>query len=147
MAASDAADAADLMSIGQHCSVASCSQIDFLPFRCDCCSRTFCLEHRTYAAHACPSSGSKVTDIIVCPICAKGIRLKPGQDANDAWEAHTGEVPGRGVDGRERGRRSSSRSSASIHTVRSLAGLFCALLRLDGILTLLSCSLISQTDC
>jgi hypothetical protein len=79
----------DLMGIGQHCAVEHCQQLDFLPFKCDCCSATFCLEHRTYSAHACPKAGNKQLDIIVCPICASGVRLQPGEDPNLAFERHT----------------------------------------------------------
>mmetsp|Transcript_14086 Transcript_14086/g.30539 ORF Transcript_14086/g.30539 Transcript_14086/m.30539 type:complete len:349 (+) Transcript_14086:170-1216(+) len=80
---------ADLMSIGQHCAVAECRQNDFLPFRCDCCSNVYCLEHRTYAAHSCSKSGTRQTEVIVCPLCAKGIRVAAGQDVNQAFERHT----------------------------------------------------------
>eukprot|EP00210_Caulerpa_lentillifera_P006873 g6570.t1 len=78
----------DLMSIGRHCAVPSCGQVDFLPFRCDCCHKTFCLEHRTYESHNCQKCGTKQTETIVCPLCARGIRLTPGQDPNVAFEAH-----------------------------------------------------------
>lgn len=81
-------DHADLMSIGQHCAVPHCGQVDFLPFKCDCCNQTFCLEHRTYEAHQCPKAGCKQTEIIVCPLCASAIKLKPGQDPNAAFELH-----------------------------------------------------------
>ncbi|EFJ44181.1 hypothetical protein VOLCADRAFT_45245, partial [Volvox carteri f. nagariensis] len=74
--------------IGDHCSVEDCGQIDFLPFKCDCCNRTFCLEHRSYVAHSCPNAGAKETTVIVCPICAKGMRLKPGQDPSEAFDVH-----------------------------------------------------------
>ncbi len=79
---------ADLLGLGEHCSVGSCRQIDFLPFTCDCCKRVFCLEHRTYEAHSCPSAGSRATTLIVCPLCAKAVHLTPGQDPNVAFEAH-----------------------------------------------------------
>jgi len=79
---------ADLMGIGQHCSAPGCGQVDFLPFVCDCCARTFCLDHRTYAAHMCASAGARTTEVIVCPMCAKGVRLQPGQDPNRAFEEH-----------------------------------------------------------
>lgn len=62
---------ADLMSIGQHCSVDTCQQLDFLPFKCDCCSKVYCLEHRTYAAHQCPAAGTKECTVFVCPLCAR----------------------------------------------------------------------------
>eukprot|EP00798_Chlamydomonas_sp_ICE-L_P002322 gene2322-8613_t len=89
MADSQGGGPADLMGIGEHCGVPECSQLDFLPFTCDCCSRTFCLDHRSYSTHACPSAGSKQTEVIVCPVCAKAIRLGPGQEPNAAFEAHS----------------------------------------------------------
>ncbi|KAJ9531574.1 hypothetical protein QJQ45_014961 [Haematococcus lacustris] len=78
----------DLMAIGEHCSVPECGQRDFLPFKCDCCSRVFCLQHRTYSNHACEKAGEKQLELIVCPLCAKSVRLN-GRDANIAFEEHT----------------------------------------------------------
>ena len=83
------AHSADLLGFGDHCGWPECRQLDFLPFACDCCSQTFCLDHRTYAAHRCPASGSKHSEVIVCPLCAKAVRLAPGADPNAAFEAHT----------------------------------------------------------
>lgn len=82
------AHAADLMSLGQHCSVSDCNQLDFLPFKCDCCSRVYCLQHRSYAAHQCLNAASKSLEVIVCPLCAAGVRLRPQEDANAAFERH-----------------------------------------------------------
>ncbi|KAJ8419174.1 hypothetical protein AAFF_G00006730 [Aldrovandia affinis] len=42
------------LDIGKHCSIGSCSQKDFLPFVCDCCSGVFCIEHRSLESHSCP---------------------------------------------------------------------------------------------
>jgi hypothetical protein len=78
---------ADLMSIGQHCSAPGCGQLDFLPFTCDACAATFCLEHRAYGAHTCPAAAGRDADVIVCPICAKGVRLG-GRDANAVFDEH-----------------------------------------------------------
>ena len=78
---------ADLMGLGEHCSLSSCQQVDFLPFKCLGCGGTFCLEHR--ANHSCPSSSTQGGQVIVCPICAKGVRLVPGQDANAAFDSHS----------------------------------------------------------
>ena len=80
---------ADLMSIGSHCAHPDCGQIDFLPFKCDCCSRVFCLEHRSYRAHKCELASGRDTNVIVCPICAKSIRLQGVEDVNQAFDAHT----------------------------------------------------------
>ncbi|RAK97988.1 AN1-type zinc finger protein [Aspergillus ibericus CBS 121593] len=47
----------DLDSIGRHCQLPYCHQLDFLPFRCSSCKGTFCLDHRTETAHKCPRAG------------------------------------------------------------------------------------------
>lgn len=78
------------MGIGEHCAVADCNQLDFLPFKCDCCGRTFCLQHRQYAAHSCSAAAGRELEVIACPLCAQGIRLRPGEDANLAFERHAG---------------------------------------------------------
>ncbi|KAM6087302.1 AN1-type zinc finger protein 1 isoform 3-T3 [Chlamydotis macqueenii] len=41
------------LELGQHCGVADCRQLDFLPFVCDGCSGVFCLQHRSRDAHGC----------------------------------------------------------------------------------------------
>jgi hypothetical protein len=81
----------DLMSIGQHCSVEDCRQRDFLPFVCDCCQATFCLEHRTYREHQCPKAGGKEPLTIVCPICAKAVKCE-GEDPHIAFDRHSKQV-------------------------------------------------------
>ena len=80
---------ADLLALGAHCSVPECQQIDFLPFKCDCCAEIFCLQHRTYQAHACQKAGSRDTSTIVCPICAKAVKLTSDDDPNAVFERHT----------------------------------------------------------
>ncbi|KAF7522588.1 hypothetical protein PCG10_007307 [Penicillium crustosum] len=47
----------DLESIGRHCQYEYCGQLDFLPFRCESCRSTYCLDHRTETAHQCPREG------------------------------------------------------------------------------------------
>eukprot|EP01025_Chloroclados_australasicus_P047042 TRINITY_DN5218_c0_g1_i1.p1 TRINITY_DN5218_c0_g1~~TRINITY_DN5218_c0_g1_i1.p1 ORF type:complete len:305 (+),score=6.55 TRINITY_DN5218_c0_g1_i1:182-1096(+) len=78
----------DPILAGEHCSVADCRQIDFLPFSCDCCHKVFCLEHRQYEAHACPEAKDKVLEVVPCPLCARGIRLRGGRDPNEEFELH-----------------------------------------------------------
>ena len=80
--------AEDLMSIGDHCSHPECGQRDFLPFQCDCCKAVFCLEHRAYASHACAVAQGKDTQVIICPICAKAIKLQADQNVHEAFDAH-----------------------------------------------------------
>jgi AN1-type zinc finger protein 1 len=47
----------DLEAIGAHCQFPYCHQLDFLPFRCDSCRHTFCLDHRSETAHKCAHAG------------------------------------------------------------------------------------------
>ncbi|EFE38722.1 hypothetical protein TRV_06596 [Trichophyton verrucosum HKI 0517] len=47
----------DLEDIGKHCEFEFCRQLDFLPFRCESCKGTFCLDHRTETTHKCPKAG------------------------------------------------------------------------------------------
>ncbi|KAI0404145.1 AN1-like zinc finger protein [Xylaria palmicola] len=44
--------------IGKHCQLAYCNQLDFLPFFCQSCKKTFCLDHRTEDAHKCENRGA-----------------------------------------------------------------------------------------
>ena len=41
------------LNIGQHCTLAACKQLDFLPFECDLCGMVFCKNHAAYDAHSC----------------------------------------------------------------------------------------------
>jgi AN1-type zinc finger protein 1 len=47
----------DVEAIGAHCEFEYCHQLDFLPFRCDSCHHTYCLDHRTETAHKCTHAG------------------------------------------------------------------------------------------
>nr|GMD90533.1 zinc finger AN1 and C2H2 domain-containing stress-associated protein 16-like [Ipomoea batatas] len=75
-------------NLGKHCSVDDCRQIDFLPFTCDCCHKVFCLEHRSYARHQCPKGNKHDVTVVICPLCAKGVRLIPDEDPNITWQSH-----------------------------------------------------------
>ncbi|GMJ02331.1 STRESS ASSOCIATED PROTEIN 13 [Hibiscus trionum] len=74
--------------LGRHCSVQHCKQIDFLPFTCDRCNLCYCLEHRSYIEHQCPKANNNDVTVVICPICAKGVRLVPNKDPNISWETH-----------------------------------------------------------
>ena len=41
------------LSIGEHCSVAYCKRLDFLPITCNGCGLLFCKDHMSYDAHGC----------------------------------------------------------------------------------------------
>ncbi|KAM0143567.1 hypothetical protein ACHAP3_000237 [Botrytis cinerea] len=50
-------DEKDPTLIGVHCQYEYCNQLDFLPFRCESCRGTFCLDHRTESSHHCSKPG------------------------------------------------------------------------------------------
>lgn len=52
----------DLASIGQHCSLASCNRLDFLPVKCELCSRVFCKEHYSITSHNCEKFTSPTSE-------------------------------------------------------------------------------------
>lgn len=47
----------DVEAIGAHCQYTYCNQLDFLPFRCESCRGTYCLDHRTELSHKCAHAG------------------------------------------------------------------------------------------
>lgn len=51
-------DRTDASLVGKHCQYDYCNQLDFLPFSCQSCSKTFCLDHRTESSHKCTNAGA-----------------------------------------------------------------------------------------
>jgi len=75
--------------VGAHCALPECRQRDFLPWKCDCCSQLYCLDHRSYVAHACLASGVKDHRAVLCPLCAQSIHfVEGGEDINKQFERH-----------------------------------------------------------
>eukprot|EP01085_Mycamoeba_gemmipara_P002894 Mycagemm_TRINITY_DN8793_c0_g1::TRINITY_DN8793_c0_g1_i1::g.2894::m.2894 type:complete len:149 gc:universal TRINITY_DN8793_c0_g1_i1:126-572(+) len=81
-------------SVGKQCAQDDCKQLDFLPFKCDSCSKSFCGDHRTYAQHQCATGLAKMSqrdDLIQlhdCPLCGTHIAVRAGEDINAKVEAH-----------------------------------------------------------
>ncbi|KAI5064135.1 hypothetical protein GOP47_0020805 [Adiantum capillus-veneris] len=74
--------------LGAHCNQDDCHQLDFLPFTCDSCKKTFCLEHRSYSAHNCTKDGMKDTKVTICPVCASSVRIVFGENVDLTLEKH-----------------------------------------------------------
>ncbi|KRZ60992.1 AN1-type zinc finger protein 2B [Trichinella nativa] len=47
--------------------------LDFLPIKCDECSKLFCKDHYEYSRHACPFAGRKDCCLPVCPLCSQPV--------------------------------------------------------------------------
>ncbi|XP_059147738.1 AN1-type zinc finger protein 1-like [Physella acuta] len=43
----------ELPHLGKNCEFTSCNQLDFLPFQCSGCGKTFCLNHKSREQHNC----------------------------------------------------------------------------------------------
>jgi predicted nucleic acid binding AN1-type Zn finger protein len=72
--------------VGKFCSHPECHQLDFLPFTCSNCSKVFCLDHRSVAAHACPKVQQART--VDCPACTLTLAVKIGEDADAVIARH-----------------------------------------------------------
>ncbi|KAF8442828.1 hypothetical protein L210DRAFT_3396343 [Boletus edulis BED1] len=79
-----------LLSIGQQCSESSCLLVDFLPFKCQHCSKSFCGEHFLVAAHHCPQYDESKHNRVApsCPLCNTPVAIPPGEDPNIRMERH-----------------------------------------------------------
>ena len=97
----------DLMALGQHCSVAGCHQLDFLPITCARCKVLTCSDHGPPRMHHCANmAAGDVRSIIVtsrntahissyqrvvtaCPLCSQLVNPPPsGRSLNDQMEQH-----------------------------------------------------------
>ncbi|XP_038056845.1 AN1-type zinc finger protein 2A-like isoform X2 [Patiria miniata] len=65
--------------LGEQCFVKTCKQLDFLPMKCDACSRILCKDHIQYSQHQCDSAYKKDVQVPVCPLCNKPIPVKRGE--------------------------------------------------------------------
>ncbi|KAJ4289490.1 hypothetical protein N0V88_006972 [Collariella sp. IMI 366227] len=95
----------DTSLIGAHCQYTYCNQLDFLPFHCQSCSKTFCLDHRTEDSHACTNPGAwaarKRAAELAIPSAGEGRRMrdlltqpKPCADSGCKTTVGTSLVPG-----------------------------------------------------
>ena len=50
--------------------------------------KVYCLDHRSYMKHDCPKGNRGDVTVVICPLCAKGVRLNPDEDPNITWEKH-----------------------------------------------------------
>eukprot|EP00899_Mesostigma_viride_P002557 jgi/Mesvir1/12301/Mv00503-RA.1 len=74
--------------LGKHCDMPSCMLNDFLPFKCEYCRKTYCLDHRS--SHDCPGNKEDRT-VILCPLCNRSVIMIAGEDVNVTWDRHARE--------------------------------------------------------
>ncbi|SCV68234.1 BQ2448_355 [Microbotryum intermedium] len=81
----------EFLTIGTHCSEASCNQLDFLPFRCPSCSLAYCSEHwRPPNGHTCPRYDARAHDNIIpsCPVCSQPVPHPFSTSSDEAVSTH-----------------------------------------------------------
>ncbi len=72
----------------RHCQEAGCGQLDFLPFPCDQCRKTLCLQHHKYADHTCTFDRSAINQMPACPVCSQFILVPAGASPDAIVNAH-----------------------------------------------------------
>ncbi|CAF1539163.1 unnamed protein product, partial [Didymodactylos carnosus] len=74
--------------LGKHCCVQTCNRLDFLPMKCDACTKIFCKNHIKYDEHNCESSYHKDVQVPVCPLCNKVVSCPRNEEPDKVISAH-----------------------------------------------------------
>ncbi|KAJ2919141.1 hypothetical protein MD484_g1208, partial [Candolleomyces efflorescens] len=72
-----------LLHIGKQCADPLCRLVDFLPFKCPHCTKSFCQDHYKVEAHSCPDYDESKHNRV-----APDFAVRPGQDPNVRLEIH-----------------------------------------------------------
>eukprot|EP00301_Raphidiophrys_heterophryoidea_P027041 c9455_g1_i1.p1 GENE.c9455_g1_i1~~c9455_g1_i1.p1 ORF type:complete len:319 (-),score=106.07 c9455_g1_i1:127-1041(-) len=76
-------------NLGKHCDHPECHLLDFLPFNCDACKATFCLDHHKYADHQCKiGRAPKSAECKTCPHCSQVVSIQPSLTADQSLTNH-----------------------------------------------------------
>uniref|UniRef100_A0A914VTN6 AN1-type domain-containing protein n=1 Tax=Plectus sambesii TaxID=2011161 RepID=A0A914VTN6_9BILA len=70
---------AEFPDLGKHCNFRDCNRLDFLPMKCDACTKVYCSNHITYISHECSSSYKKDVQVPVCPLCNQPVPVARGE--------------------------------------------------------------------
>jgi len=93
-----ASSSSPLLFVGQQCSDEHCYLVDFLPFKCQHCSKSYCGEHFKPADHQCEKYDASKHDRVApsCPICNQPVAIPLGQDPNIKMTNHIERECGKG---------------------------------------------------
>ncbi|CEM04661.1 unnamed protein product [Vitrella brassicaformis CCMP3155] len=80
---------AEFSDVGAHCSDPYCRQKDFLPFVCNLCNKTYCLEHFKPESHQCPRAAAVDRRVMICPLCLDSFPMVAGESCDVTFERHT----------------------------------------------------------
>uniref|UniRef100_A0A914DUN1 AN1-type domain-containing protein n=1 Tax=Acrobeloides nanus TaxID=290746 RepID=A0A914DUN1_9BILA len=79
---------AEFPNLGKHCEYNHCNMLDFLPMKCDACTKIMCSKHIMYDSHECTSAFRKNVQVPVCPLCNKPVPTKKGESPDTTVGAH-----------------------------------------------------------
>uniref|UniRef100_A0A1I7YC78 AN1-type zinc finger protein 2A n=1 Tax=Steinernema glaseri TaxID=37863 RepID=A0A1I7YC78_9BILA len=79
---------AEFPDFGVHCAQETCNQLDYLPVRCDMCSKSFCSAHSSYEEHNCLKSRVKDIRVPTCPKCSKPVPTAKNEKFEDRLKKH-----------------------------------------------------------
>lgn len=70
--------------VGENCSLPTCKRLDFLPFACGLCNKSYCRDHRDFTHHVgCPGIAQN-RQAPVCPLCKQVV---PGASSSSERNA------------------------------------------------------------
>lgn len=78
----------ELPHLGKNCDLKECNRLDFLPVKCDACSKTFCIEHYKYDKHNCEKCLNRDVQVPVCPLCSDPVVGKRTELPDVAMSQH-----------------------------------------------------------
>eukprot|EP00918_Siedleckia_nematoides_P019557 GHVU01041747.1.p1 GENE.GHVU01041747.1~~GHVU01041747.1.p1 ORF type:complete len:310 (+),score=23.45 GHVU01041747.1:55-984(+) len=77
------------LNIGVNCQYSGCNQLDFLPFVCSFCEKTFCLNHRCPADHRCERCSQAPKEFsLYCRSCRKCVTARGDEDPRQVLARH-----------------------------------------------------------
>mmetsp|Transcript_6921 Transcript_6921/g.12240 ORF Transcript_6921/g.12240 Transcript_6921/m.12240 type:complete len:323 (-) Transcript_6921:34-1002(-) len=76
--------------VGGRCSLDTCREHDFLPFKCEFCSRQYCQKHAEPACHECEKvPKSRGVLAAICPLCRSTVKWDDKDSTEEAaMQAH-----------------------------------------------------------
>lgn len=75
-------------NLGGKCQLSYCKLKDFLPFECDKCKKTFCLEHKEYEKHDCKMQKVGLKKAYTCPLCLQTVKFDYDINENEMQSIH-----------------------------------------------------------
>jgi len=111
----------EFFNLGERCDLEGCRQLDFLPFKCEGCHHSYCLEHRTAAGHHCstPPAIRKDTpataQVASCPVCDVVVVLSASESQTITLDAKMDDHLNKGCKAEAQRRKAEKQKKACSH--------------------------------